>query len=305
MTTQQWLQIVAGVIGGFALVSLVSRLFKAATVSLDDKTVALVTVFGRYTHKLSKPGLHVLPSKLLPWVNVLRVSKARDFRSYKGIHVNDSRGTTMLVDLWVELHIVDSVKSQFAVTSWDEALESVVAHAAISILGKSDFQQALQDRQELGERLRADIAREAERWGLSIDSAFIQQIDLLPEVAEQLSKAIAARLERATAEIEANGRLEVAQLEADTAREAATLVAQARAQYPLEVGAALGVLKEQPRVLEAYLELYELSQLRPQRTVAFRGFDGPQAMRSVEAAMLQQAPADEAPEVVNVPHRSR
>ncbi|MBE2247951.1 MAG: SPFH/Band 7/PHB domain protein [Myxococcus sp.] len=292
MTTQDWLQLLGGVAGGVAAVGALTAVFKAATVSVDDQHVALVTVFGRFTQKLSRPGLHMVPSKLFPWVQVRHVSKARDFRSYKGIHVNDARGTTMLVDLWVELHIVDSVKSTFAVTDWDTALQSVVAHASISILGKSDFQQVLQDRQELGERLRADIAREAERWGLSIDSAFIQQIELLPEVATELSKTIAARLERATAEIEALGRLEVAQLEADTLREVATLVAQARAQYPLAVGAALEALKADPEVLAAYHALYELSQLRPGRTIAFRGFDGAQAMRSVEAAMLQAMPAD-------------
>lgn len=290
MSSHDWLMLLGGGGAGVLTVFALSWLFSQATVSVDDRQVALVTVFGRFTRKLSQPGLHVLPLKLLPWVEVQHVSKARDFRSYKGIHVNDTRGTTMLIDLWVELHIVDSVKSQFAVTDWDKALQSVVAHAAISILGKSDFQQVLQDRQELGERLRTDIAREAERWGLSIDSAFIQQIDVLPEVATQLSQAIAARLERATAEVEATGRLEVAQLEADTAREVATLVAEARAQYPLAVGEALATLKQTPAVLEAYQTLFELAQLRPGRTVAFRGFEGGQAMRSVEAAMLQGAP---------------
>jgi regulator of protease activity HflC (stomatin/prohibitin superfamily) len=299
----QW-QVAVGTLAGAAMVWVVSLLFKAMTVSVDDQQVALVTVFGRFTQKLSRPGLHVLPTKVFPWVEVRHISKARDFRSYKGIHVNDSRGTTMLVDLWVELHIVDSVKSQFAVTNWDEALKSVVAHASISILGKSDFQQVLQDRQELGERLRADIAREAERWGLVIDSAFIQQIELLPEVAGQLSTAIAARLERATAEIEATGRLEVAQLEADTSREVAGLVAQARAQYPLEVGAALGELKQTPKVLAAYLELYALAQLRPQRTVAFLGFVGESQLSAVESAMLQlpDEPQTEANDGM-VPHR--
>lgn len=295
MNSQDTLQLLMGAGAGVGALWLVTFLFRAMTVSVDDRQVALVTVFGKFTQKLSTPGLHVIPGKLFPWVKVRHVSKARDFRSYKGIHVNDSRGTTMLVDLWVELHLVDSVKAQFAVTDWDKALQSVVAHAAISILGKSDFQQVLQDRQELGERLRADIAREAERWGLSIDSAFIQQIELLPEVANELSNTIAARLERATAEIEATGRLEVAQLEADTTREVATLVADARAQYPLAIGAALEKLKQSPEVLEAYLELYELSQLRPGRTVAFRGFEGKQALRSADAAMLQVMPVDQAP----------
>lgn len=288
--TNDWVLAAGGAVAGLVVGWVAMRVASAMTVQLDDRQVALVTTFGRLVTVLRQPGLHVLPSKLLPWVDVQRVSEARDFRSYKGIHVNDSRGTTMRVDLWVELHIIDAAKSQFAVTNWNRSLESVVSHAALSILGKSDFQHVLQDRQELGERLRADIAREAERWGLSIDSAFIQQIELLPEVAAELSNTIAARLERATAEIDATGRLEVAQLEADTSREVASLVAQARAEYPLAIGGALASLQGTPDVLAAYLELFELSQLRPARTVAFRGFEGGQAPRSIDAAMLASVP---------------
>ena len=44
-------------------------------------------------------------------------------------------------------------------------------------------------------------------------------------------------------------------------------------------------------MLKAYQELYELSLLRPHRTVAFRGFEG-EALRSIDAAML---PAPEEP----------
>lgn len=290
MNSRAWLELLGGAAAGAMVIVALKVLFRSVTVWVDDQHVALVTVFGKFTKKLARPGLHWLPSRLLPWVKAVNVSKARDFRSYKSIHVNDRDGATMAVDLWVELHLVDSVKAQFAVTDWNTALQSVVSHAAISILGHSTFQQALQDREELGERLRADIAREAERWGLSIDSAFIQQLELLPEVATQLTQAIAARLERATAEIDANGRLEVAQLEADTAFEVAKLVAEARAQYPLAIGKALEGLKRHPEVLAAYLELFELSQLRPPRTIAFRGFGGDAAMRAVEAAMVQASP---------------
>lgn len=293
MSSRAWLELLGGVAGALVAVTLLAVLFRRMTVWVDDQHVALVTVFGRFTGQLTRPGLHALPGRLFPWVKVIAVSKARDFRSYKAIHVNDRDGATMSVDLWVELHVTDPVKSEFAVADWNTALESVVSHAAISILGQSGFQQVLQDRQELGERLRADIAREAERWGLSIDSAFIQQIELLPQVASQLAQAIAARLERATAEIDATGRLEVAQLEADTAREVATLVAEARAQYPLAIGKALETLKANPAVLGAYLELFELSQLRPPRTIAFRGFEG--ALRAAEAAMVPLPEADGAP----------
>ncbi len=295
MTAREWLEVLGGAAAGMVAIALLGQLVRRLTVWVEDQHVALVTVFGRFTRQLTTSGLHLLPARLFPWVKVITVSKARDFRSYKAIHVNDREGATMSIDLWVELHVVDAVKSQFAVADWNNALESVVSHAAISILGQSSFQQVLQDRQDLGERLRADIAKEAERWGLSIDSAFIQQIELLPQVAMQLAHAIAARLERATAEIDANGRLEVAQLEADTAKEVALLVAQARAQYPLAIGKALAELKTSPVVVAAYLELFELSQLKPPRTIAFRGFEKEGALRAAEAAMVPLPGAAETP----------
>ena len=126
---------------------------------------------------------------------------------------------------------------------------------------------------------------ETARWGVKIEQVFLRDVSLLPEVSRQLFGAVAARLDRARAVIEELGRLDVARLEADTAQRVAALVAEAKSQYPLAVGRAFGSMQKNPRVLEAYTTLFGLAQLRPHRTVAFRGFhDG--ALRSADAAML-------------------
>jgi len=190
-----------------------------------------------------------------------------------------------MVDLWLEFRIEDPAKALFGVADWDRALQNLVSHAATSILGNREFSQILSDRTELGERLQQDISDETARWGLKIERVFIRNVKLLPEVSRQIFGTIAARLERAKAALDENGRLAAAQLEADTGVKVAALVAEAKAQYPLAVGRAFSALREQPEVLKAYQELYELSLLRPHRTVAFRGFEG-EAMRAVDAAML-------------------
>jgi hypothetical protein len=96
---------------------------------------------------------------------------------------------------------------------------------------------------------------------------------------------IAARLERAKADVEENGRLDVAQLEAETAMRVAALVAEAKGQYPAAVGRALAELSSRPRLFAAYNELYDLSLIRPHRTVSFRGFQNGE-MRATDAAMI-------------------
>lgn len=285
------MQLFLGLALGLGLVPIAVAIFRAVTVEVDDEEAVLVTRFGRLHATLTRPGLHALPTKAMPWVRTHRVSLRRDFREFKDVHVNDARGTTVMIDLWLEFRIVDPVRALFHVADWNSALHNLIAHAATSILCNREFKQILCDRTELGELLRHDIHDETARWGISVEQVYIRSVNLLPEVSRQIFETVAARLERARADIEEAGRLAVATLEADTSVRVAGLVAEAKAQYPLAVGRALERARAVPAVLDAYNTLYALSLLRPHRTVVFRGFDG-EAVRAVDAAML--APLDEA-----------
>lgn len=288
MTGQDWVQLLGGAAGAVVALTLVTKAARGFFVAVEDEHVALVTSFGRLVARLDRPGFHLWPSKWLPWVKVEQVSLARDFRVMHDIHVNDVRGTTVVVDLWVELRVIDPAKALFAVEDWDRATQNLVVHAAMSILGSRDFQAILDDRSELGAHLQRDVSAETERWGVKVEQVFIRNVALLPEVSRQVFGTVAARLERARAVVVEQGRLDVAQLEADTARQVAQLVGEAKAQYPLAVGRAMEQLRRTPAVLEAYNELYALAQVRAQRTVAFRGFDG-RELRALDAAMLPDA----------------
>lgn len=287
MTAQDWLSVFGGAAAGAVGATLLALGARGFGVAVEDEHVALVTSFGKLVAKLDKPGLHVLPTKWLPWVSVEHVSLARDFRVIHDLHVNDARGTTVVADLWVELRVIDPEKALFAVEDWDQATQNLVVHAAMSILGSRDFQQILDDRSELGAQLQRDVSAETERWGVKVEQVFVRHVALTPEVSRQVFGTVAARLEQARAVVTEQGRLDAAQLEADTSKQIAALVAEARAQYPLAVGRALARLKASPPVFAAYNALYELAQLRGPRTVAFRGFDG-KDVRALDAAMLPE-----------------
>ncbi len=290
MSTTEVLRIATLAASGFLGPWALSRAAKAFAVEVEDEEVVLVTSHGRLVDTLSRPGLHVYPARVLPWVEVRRVSLARDFREIAGIHVNDATGTSVVIDLWLEFRIVDAEKAIFAVDDWEQALANVVSHSALSILGNRDFQRILGDRRELGELVREDISAETKRWGVSVDLVMLKSVSLLPELSRTVFETVAARLERAKADIEEDGRLRVALLEAQTSARVAELVAQAKGQYPESVGRALTELKKVPHVYDAYNELYELSLVRPHRTTAFLGFGG---LRAEDAAMMTP-PAPEA-----------
>ena len=278
-------QLALGLALGLALVPLLAALFRAVSVEVEDEEAVLVTSFGKLVARLATPGLHWFPSRAMPWVKTHRVSLRKDFRDFKNVHVNDSRGTTVMIDLWLEFRITDPVKALFEVSDWDRLLQNLVAHAATSILCNREFKQILCDRSELSEVLRGDISDECARWGITVERVYIRNVMLLPEVSRQIFETVAARLERARADIEEAGRLSVAKLEADTSVRVASLVTQAKGQYPQAIGAALARMGAEPEVLAAYNELYALSLLRPHRTIVFRGFEG-EAVRAVDAAML-------------------
>lgn len=285
LPTEELLPLVAGLVVGAAALPVLGRLFKLFVVEVEDAHAVLVTRFGKLVAKLTTPGLVFWPSRLFPWVKVHSVSLARDFRLLSGVHVDDARGTTLVVDLWLEVRVVDPVRALFAVEDWDKAVRSVVVHAATAILGAREFGEILSDRDALARQLRDEVSQETARWGVQIEHTFIRNVTLLPEVARHLFASVSARLEQAKALIDEQARLDVAQLDAESLAKVAALVGQAKAQYPLEIGRALGALKARPRVFEAYAELYRLAQLRPQRTVSFRGF-AKEDVRAVEGAML-------------------
>jgi regulator of protease activity HflC (stomatin/prohibitin superfamily) len=288
MTGMDWLMLFLGAAAGAVGLTLLNVAFRALHIGVEDEHVALVTRFGKLVAKLEKPGFHFFPTKWLPWVSVQQVSMARDFRVIHDLRLNDAQGTTVVVDLWLELRVVDPEKALFAVEDWDKATQNLVLHAAMTILGSRDFQQILDDRSELGAKLQRDVSSETERWGVKVDQVFVRHVSLLPEVSRQVFGSVAARLERARAVVVEQGRLDVAQLEAETAKKVAQLVAEAKSQYPLAVGRALQQLKARPAVFDAYNALYELAQIRGARTVAFRGFDG-KDLRALDAAMLPDA----------------
>jgi regulator of protease activity HflC (stomatin/prohibitin superfamily) len=285
MSQNDWLSLFLGAGGVIVGLTLVGAFLRQLSIEVEDEHAVVVTRFGKLVATLEQPGLHVWPSRILPWVKVRAVSKARDFRVLHAVHANDARGTTVLADVWVELRIVDPVRALFAVEDWDKATMNLVVHAALATLAGRDFQQILDDRTSLGEQLRRDVSAETERWGVHIEQVFIRHVALLPEVSRQVFGTVAARLEHARALIEEKGRLDVAHLEARTERQVAELVAKARAQYPVAVGRALDVLARRPEVLAAYNELYALAQVKGARTVAFRGFED-DVMRAVDAAMV-------------------
>ncbi len=245
----------------------------------------MLTRFGRLSKTLNRAGWHWVFDRLMPWVGLERVSTRREYRNIAGVVINDARGTTVTVDLFLEFRVEDPFKATFAVVDWERALTSLVSHTVTSALGNRQFEAILSDRSSLEGTVRKEIENDTSRWGIRVERLMLRRVTLLPEVSHEMMRSVAARIERWKADIEEDGKQRVALLDAKTSREVAKLVAEARTRYPAAVGRAFSRLKDSPEVRKAYNELYELSLMHPQRTVAFVGFSENE-MRPIDAAMI-------------------
>ncbi len=258
------------VVAGGLLISL--WIFNKTTVKVQEQSECFVLNFGKLVKTLREPGLHFLPEALLPWTNLISVSKQIEYLNFKGIQVNDRYGTTVVVDLWIEFRISEPFKALFGVENWGEVLQSVVVHSTASILSSQTVDEILKHRTELSEQLRESIALETERWGITLKGAMVQNIGLLPEISKQFFSSVAARIERTTALVQEEGRLKVAKLEVQTARRVAELNGLSRSQMPMALGKFYQGLSSDPTLQQKFEEYWEMINMNPQKTVTFSGF---------------------------------
>lgn len=286
--------LLAGILVGFFGIPCLTLLLRFLHVEVEDGETVLVTRHGRHTGTLSQPGWYWLFDRLMPWVKIHRVSLRRDYREIPNVFIHDTKGTGIVLDVFVELRVVDPVKATFSVSDWPHLLDNLVAHAMIAALGNRSFEEILRFRAELSKLIEDEIRHETARWGIQIDLVMVRSVSVSPAIAGQLVGSVAAKLERAKAHIEEDGRQTVALLEANTSATIATLIAEARGEYPLAVGRAYEGLGKRPEVFQAYQTLYELSLLQPHRTVAFQGFAAGEvrAMDAAMAAGTTDAPSD-------------
>lgn len=272
-----------------ALAGIVALIFATFSVAVPENKTAVILHFGKVSQVREKPGLLWLAARRMPWCEIKMISRARDYRAYDDIHSNDEAGTYVRVDAWVELRVVDPVKSLFAVGNLNDALRSVTYDAVAGALGARTFAEIVQNDAAIAASISSVIAKAAAPWGVEIEAFWLKNIHVRTELEDQLTQAIAARLELAKARLEEEGRLRIEDLEAQTQLDVAEKLAHAKGQYPEKVGAAYQKLGNHPEVLDAYQTLLRLGTYDASRTVVFDGFAS-NDVRAMDAAMMEVVP---------------
>ncbi|MFD1151008.1 SPFH domain-containing protein [Saccharothrix hoggarensis] len=165
----------------------------------------LVFRFGKVRPALRGPGLALV----VPGVDRLRKVNlqivTQPIPAQDGITRDN---VTVRVDAVVYFKVVDAVRAVVNVEDYRFAMLQVAQTALRSIIGKSELDDLLSNRERLNQGLELMIDNPAVSWGIEIDRVEIKDVALPESMKRSMSRQAEAERERRARVITADGELQ-------------------------------------------------------------------------------------------------
>jgi membrane protease subunit HflC len=206
----------------------------SSTFELHQTQQALLLRFGEPVPDrglVTEPGLHFK----LPLIEtvVYLDNRILDLESSKQ-EVLASDNQRLEVDAFVRYKIANALKfyqTVGSVAGADNQLGSVLNSAVRRVLGDANQSQIVRDeRVALTAKIREQVNREAERFGVSIVDARIRRVDLPRQISEKVFDRMRTERAREAAEYRALGQQDAQQIRSSAQRDATVIVAEAQQQ---------------------------------------------------------------------------
>ncbi|WP_109507626.1 slipin family protein [Nocardioides speluncae] len=125
---------------------------------------------------------------------------------------------TVRVDAVVYFRVVDPVRAVVEVQDYLTAVSQVAQTSLRSIIGKSDLDDLLSDRERLNQGLEVMLDSPAAGWGIDIDRVEIKDVALPESMKRSIARQAEAERERRSRIITADGELAASEKLAEAAR---------------------------------------------------------------------------------------
>jgi len=126
------------------------------------------------------------------------------------------------VNAVVYFRVINAAKAIVDVENYLFATSQLSQTTLRSILGQSELDDLLAQRDKINEQLQVIIDEHTERWGIKVANVEVKQIDLPPEMQRAMAKQAEAERERRAKVVHAEGELQASQ----KLSEAAFIIAQ-------------------------------------------------------------------------------
>lgn len=165
----------------------------------------LVFRFGRVRPQVREPGL----AMLVPFVDHLQKVNMQIITMPVPAQDGITRdNVTVRVDAVVYFKVIDPVVAAVKVQDYRAAVGQVAQTSLRSIIGKSELDDLLSNREHLNEGLELMIDSPALDWGIHIDKVEIKDVALPEAMKRSMSRQAEAERERRARVISADGELQ-------------------------------------------------------------------------------------------------
>ena len=125
---------------------------------------------------------------------------------------------SLKVNAVVYFRVMEPQKSVVEVENYLMATSQLSQTTLRSVLGQSDLDDLLSQRDKINQRLRQIIDAHTEPWGIKVSNVEVKQIDLPQEMQRAMAKQAEAERERRSKVIAAEGEFQASQRLADAAK---------------------------------------------------------------------------------------
>jgi regulator of protease activity HflC (stomatin/prohibitin superfamily) len=118
--------------------------------------------------------------------------------------------------------VVDPVAAVVQIEDYTRATWQIAQTTLRNVIGQSEMDQLLQEREQVNERLQAIIDEATEPWGVKVSIVEVKDVELSPNMIRAMAKQAEAERERRAKVIHAEGEFEASKQLADAAQTMAT-----------------------------------------------------------------------------------
>jgi len=161
------------------------------------------------------PGLFIL----IPFIDrMVKVSLRTITMDIQPQDIITKDNVSIKVNAVLYFRVVYPDKAIVEVENYLYATNQIAQTTLRSIMGQSDLDEILSEREKLNRRLQQIIDENTEPWGIKVTSVEIKQIDLPPEMQRAMARQAEAERERRSKIIHADGEYQAAQRLTDAAQ---------------------------------------------------------------------------------------
>jgi modulator of FtsH protease HflC len=222
-----------GIAGGVLLILAIIAAFigYSSIFTVYETRQAIVIRLGNPIRVVTQPGLHFKA----PFIdNVVYIDKRILDLENPAQEIIASDQKRLVVDAFARYKIVDPLRFYQAIGTVPAAnsqLATLLNAALRRVLGESSFQSVVRDeRHQLMARIREQLDREAERYGINVVDVRIRRADLPEQNSQAVFQRMQTERQREAAEFRAQGAQRAQEIRSRADRDVTVLLAEANAK---------------------------------------------------------------------------